>query len=73
MIKTGKLNPITGEEILQCEESDINFWDTNWDDLELGQKADFCSFIKAPFLGKQNEEYVKNWYEYYQQKNTMEL
>jgi hypothetical protein len=71
MIKTGKFNPL-GEEIIQIEESDINFWDKNWDDLELGQKADFCSFIKAPFLGKQNEKSVKQRYVYYQAKNTME-
>ena len=28
MIKTGKFNPITGEEFLRAEESDIAFWDT---------------------------------------------
>jgi hypothetical protein len=72
MLKTGKFNSL-GVEILQIEESDINFWDKNWDDLELSQKADFCSLIKAPFLGKQNEKSVKHRYEYYQAKNTMEL
>jgi hypothetical protein len=73
MIKTGKINQITGDEILQIEESDIDFWDTNWEELTLEQKADICSLIKAPFLGKQNEDAIKGWYEYYKLKNTMEL
>jgi hypothetical protein len=76
MIKTGKINPLTGDEILRVEESDINFWDTNWDDLSLDQKATFCSLIKAPFLSTKgefkNDHIIKDQYEYYQAKNTME-
>jgi predicted component of type VI protein secretion system len=49
MIKTGKFNPL-GDEILQIEESDINFWNTKWDDLELEQKADFVLSLKHLFL-----------------------
>lgn len=73
MKPTGKFNPITKDEILQVEEHDITFWNKSWSELELTEKADFCSFIRAPFLGKQNEEFVKHWYKYYQAKNNDEV
>lgn len=55
MIHTGKINPISGEEILQFEESDITFWEKDWEELTLDQKADFCSLIKTPFLATSGE------------------
>lgn len=77
MKATGKFNPITGDEIHSVEESDINFWDTDWDNLSLDQKAQFCSFVGVGYLATQgefkNDDKVKDVYEYYQQKNTMEL
>lgn len=73
MKHTGKINPITGEEILQIEESDITFWDKEWSDLTLNQKADFCSFIKMPYLANSDEfnnEYViKSQYRYWRFTN----
>lgn len=69
MIHTGKFNPITGEEILQIEESDITFWEKEWEDLTIEQKADFCSLIKAPFLATSNEEIIKRRYRYYRFTN----
>ena len=73
MKPTGKINIITGEEILRAEEHDIDFWETNWDDLSLKQKAMFCSFVGADYLGKQNNDALRDRYEYYVVKNTMEL
>ena len=73
MKPTGKTNPITGDEILQAEEHDINFWETKWQDLTIEQKATFCSFIGAQFLGKQNEAHVKARYGYFRLKNTVDL
>lgn len=73
MKPTGKINPLTGNEILRAEESDIDFWDTKWDDLLIDEKAMFCSFIRADYLGKQNNDALRDRYEYYALKNTMEL
>lgn len=69
MKPTGRINPITGDEILRAEETDIDFWKTKWEDLTLEQKAVFCSFIGALFLGKQNETHVKARYGTYRLKN----
>jgi len=73
MKPTGRLNPLTKEEILQIEESDINFWDTKWEDLNINQKAEFCSLMKIDFLCKDTEYRVKSMYEYFQMKNSIEL
>lgn len=69
MIKTGKFNPITGDEMLKAEESDIDFWGTKWEDLTIEQKTTFLSVIGALFLGKQNEAHVKARYNYFRLKN----
>jgi len=68
MKPTGLNNPLTGEPMMQVEESDLDF-SLNWDDLSLEKKADFCSFIQAPFLNKQNEDIIKDRWEYYQSKD----
>lgn len=73
MKPTGKTNPITGVEIFQAEEHDIMFWETKWEDLTIEQKAMFCSFIGAQFLGEQNEKHVRARYNYFKLKNTIEL
>ena len=74
MIKTGITNPITGDEILRVEEKDIKFWDKTWEELNLDEKAMFCSLIHAPFLATKgeynNEENIKNKYKVYQLRNT---
>jgi hypothetical protein len=66
MRATGRINPITNEEIMEVEERDLTFLDTNWDDLTIEQKAIFCSLIKAPFLSKENNHIIKAKYEYLQ-------
>lgn len=63
MKPTGKINPITGEQMFRAEPQDIVFWDEAWEDLTLEQKAIFCSYIEAPFLGPQNEDVVKHKFE----------
>jgi pterin-4a-carbinolamine dehydratase len=76
MISTGKKNPL-GDEIMQVEESDINFWDKNWDNLTFEQKITFCSFMQAPFFATEgefkNDHIIKDRYEYFQLKNMIEL
>ena len=77
MKPTGKINPITGDEILKVEEHDISFWYKEWDELTIDEKAMFCSFIEVGYLATHgefaNEDKVKDMYEYYATKNTMEL
>ena len=77
MIKTGHYNSITGEEITKIEESDITFWDIDWDDLTRDQQAMFCSFCGFTYLALvgqwANGHIIKDRYEYFQLKNTMEL
>lgn len=77
MIPTGKLNPITGDEILKVEESDITFWSTDWDDLTRDQQAMFCSFCGFTYLALvgqwANGHIIKDRYEYFQLKNITEL
>jgi hypothetical protein len=72
MKPTGRKNPL-GEEIFEIEESDINFWENEWEDLSLDQKADFCSFIKMPYLATSgefnNEHVVKSQYRYWRFNN----
>lgn len=71
MIHTGKINYVTGEEILQIEESDITFWEKKWEELTIDQKADFCSLIKVPFLATSNEEILKRRYNYHRFTNKI--
>lgn len=64
MKPTGKINPITGDEIMQFEEYDID-WNINWEDMTIEQKAGFCSFMEIRFLsleGEGNEPMVKALY-----------
>ena len=76
MKPTGKKNPM-GDEILRVEESDIDFWNKCWEDLTLDEKATFCSFIGAGYLAVKgefkNDHIIKDQYEYYQLKNTLDL
>ena len=73
MIPTGKFNPITGEEFLRAEELDIKFWEKEWEDLTLEEKATFCSFIRAPYLASKgehaNEPIIKSRYQYWRFTN----
>lgn len=69
MKPTGRKNPITGEEVMQAEESDCDFT-KKWEDLSLEEKATFLSLIKTGYLNKQNEPIVKQWWEYYQKKHA---
>ena len=68
MIRTGKLNKITGEEILQAEEKDNDF-SKNWEELTIEQKATFCSFMRIGFLNKDVEPKIKAQWEYYNEKH----
>lgn len=64
MRPTGIINQVTGEEILEIERSDLDFT-KEWDQLSLDEKADFCSFIKIPFLNKDIEpSVVAMWNDY---------
>jgi len=62
MKATGKIHPITGQEIMEIEAHDICFWEKPWEELEMFEKADYCSFRKIGFLNKANEEYVSSLY-----------
>lgn len=53
MKPTGKINPITGDEILKAEESDITFLDKEWNELSDNEKATFLSFLDVRFLSKE--------------------
>jgi hypothetical protein len=71
MKPTGKINPITNEEILQVEEKDITFWDKSWEELTLDEKAMICSLGEIPFLGEfNNEKRVKDLYNVYKLRHT---
>lgn len=69
MKPTGTFNKVTGEEIMQVEESDLDF-SKDWDQLSLDQKADFLSFLRYPFLNKDVEPSIKVKWEYFQKKNN---
>lgn len=69
MKKTGRINPITGNEILQAEEHDINWQPLEWDELPLTEQVTFLSFMKFPFLSDDNKQQVIDWYNYYRDKN----
>lgn len=68
MKPTGLFNTITGEPIMQAEESDLAL-SKDWDELSLEEKADFLSFLKYPFLNKDVEPGMKVKWEYFQKKN----
>lgn len=67
---TGRIHPLTGEEIYQVEEDDINFWHKEWNELSLSQKADFLSFLSILFLNESNESEVITQYNKYRKKNS---
>ena len=66
MKKTGIINPITKEEILRAEITDITFWDKPWAKLTLEEKALVLSFLNVGFLNDKIEPFVKAKYEFYQ-------
>ena len=74
MKPTGKINPITNEEILQVEEKDIKFWDKSWEELTLDERAMICSLGNIPFLATtgefNNEKQVKDLYNVYKLRHT---
>lgn len=65
MKATGKFN-LLGEEIFEAELSDFDF-NIDWKDLSLSQKADFCSYINAPFLNESIEPMIRINYELHQE------
>lgn len=73
MKPTGRINPITGEEILRVEEHDIDFWETPWEELTLEQKSMICSLWGIGFLCDLNEYQVRQLFEYGQEKQNGEL
>jgi hypothetical protein len=72
MKPTGKFNPFTNEEIMQCEEHDIIWRDVEFKDLEINEQADFLSFINVKYLNEDNKPYVTERYHYYSEKNLTE-
>jgi hypothetical protein len=72
MKNTGKKN-FNGDDIMQIEESDINWREVEFEDLTDNEKGNFLSFIKAPFLSSLNQKQVTEQYNYYRDKNLMEL
>ncbi len=62
MKKTGRINPITQEEVLQAELSDIDFWETPWNDLTDFQKCTYLSYKEIGFLGDLNRDMVMALY-----------
>lgn len=71
MKPTGLINPITGNEILQCEESDIHFWNKEWNELSYIEKCDFLSLKSIPFLNKQVEHIVIDMYNTEREKHIL--
>ena len=65
MIPTGKINPITGEEILKAEHHDVP-WEKDWDELSDAEKCNFLSYQDIQFLGEINEKQVQHLYERFQ-------
>lgn len=61
MISTGRFNKFTEQEILQAEETDVN-WTKAWEDLTLEEKANFCSYARIPLLNKDIEDIVATLY-----------
>ncbi len=59
MKPTGKFNPITGEEIMQIEFNDIDFWHKDWDELTDIEKTTYMSYKGIQFLGDSNRDLVK--------------
>jgi len=54
MKPTGKINPITGEEILTAESFDVP-WEKEWDELTDEDKVHFLSYKGIGFLSSDNE------------------
>ena len=72
MINTGQIypsyHPNAGEPIMKIEESDIKFWEKEWYELSINEKADFCSLMEMPFLNGMNENMIANCFESYRLK-----
>jgi len=69
MKPTGRINPLTQEEILQAEEQDIEFWNLKWEELSLEQKAIFCSFLGISFVSTKGDlNKIKARYNYFRLK-----
>lgn len=62
MKPTGRFHPITGKEIMQLEESDITFWDKDWEDLTWDEKADYCNYKQIQYLAANNKGTVAALY-----------
>lgn len=73
MKNTGRINPITKTPIYQKEEHDINWRECGFSDLSLDEQADILSLIGLTYLSYENKEHVIGMYEYYRDKNLMEL
>lgn len=57
MIKTGRINRITGEEILQAEVQDVA-WEKEWEELTDVEICHYLSYKEIPLFGNSNREYV---------------
>jgi len=61
MKPTGKINPITGDEILTAESFDVP-WEKTWDELTDEDKVMFLSYKRIGFLSPDNEFMVMGAY-----------
>lgn len=58
---------LSAKKFITFSEDDFDFSE-DWSELDYNKKADFCSFVKALC-----DIDGKNWWEYYQAKNSIEL
>lgn len=69
MRKTGRINPITKQEIFQMEESDIKWKDCDFDDLNINEQADILSVLGLTFLNSEVKPIVIERYNKLRNKN----
>lgn len=63
MKPTGKFNKLTGNEIMEIEHSDIDFWEIPWNELTLEQRCMYLSYRNIKFLNDTNREFVEEFYQ----------
>ena len=73
MKPTGRFNQFTNQEIMQVEEHDILWRPIEFEELSDNEIAEFLSFINVGFYSKENKWLVKDMWEYYRDKNLMDL
>lgn len=62
MKPTGRHHPITGKEIMQLEEHDIDFWDKDWEQLSYNEQANYLNYKNIKYLAANNKGTVMALY-----------